>query len=461
MKNLIFLITLFCLTLNLNTKCLYASNIRNKQVNKVIFDKISPYVYEIKTALNEQSAKHSYGSSFVVDKDGLLITNYHVVNQALHESKKYKTFIKINKKIVQAKVVGFDVIHDLALVKVNHKFKDQVKIISNTQKIKQGNKLYSLGIPKDLKLTINEGIMNGYIKIGPYEDILMSSPINSGMSGGPTVNSKGKLIGINVSILMGSDNISFSVPAFFAKKLIERYKKSIKNKKNLNKIHNKYYDKKNLHQEIERQVLISEKILMKDLLNNPKNETINLTGFTVRKTPKYLKCWFNNKDHSKKVYERKSTVCILSKGTYLKENKYFATYEIKLDVLKSKKLNNVLFYDYVNKIFGLRGGYNPIITKKRTDKEFSTRSDCQNDIILNKNNIPFKMSYCLTGYLDYPNLYDIKIKSVSLLKEKKSIILNAAFYGFSAKSIKDFITQWPNHIKSFVKKKVKVKENNK
>ena len=97
------------------------------------------------------------------------------------------------KKTIKADVVAFDIVNDLALLKVPVKFSQVLKVRPGA--VKDGDKIFSIGLPKDLGMSIVEGNYNGILKEGIYENILMSSPINSGMSGGPTLNKNSDVVG--------------------------------------------------------------------------------------------------------------------------------------------------------------------------------------------------------------------------------------------------------------------------
>ena len=298
-------------------------------VSARLFQSVRPLVFQIKTAVSKDSPKSSYGSGWVVDKKGLLMTNYHVISSALQdEDKQYKVFVTIKGKTYQVKVVAFDVVNDLALLKIDYRFRRDLRL--NLKKMKQGQKLYSLGLPKDLNLSIVEGVYNGIIKQGIYENILMSSPINSGMSGGPTVNRKGEVVGVNVSILLESQNISFCVPVHLVTKLLKRYRTQ-----------GEIDLKKGLHKEIERQLTKVQEALMEGIFKS-KGKTKSIGRWTFAPPPHSLKPWSSNENDKNKTVNIRKQVYYLSKASFIKDETYSGSYEIRLQSLKNKKSNGVL-----------------------------------------------------------------------------------------------------------------------
>ena len=118
-------------------------------------------------------------------------------------------------------MLKIDVLHDLALIRIN-KRRDWPPLKISTKTLRQGERLYSLGNPLDLGFAISEGSFNGLVTRPYYSQILFSGAINSGMSGGPAVDESGDVVGVNVSKRLDGEQISFLVPAQFVTALIEQ-----------------------------------------------------------------------------------------------------------------------------------------------------------------------------------------------------------------------------------------------
>jgi len=168
---------------------------------------------------------HALGSGFVIGKNGLILTNNHVVAKA--------TSIKIkfgNGKVYNAKIVGRDPKTDLALVKVKpgSDFPDPVKL-GNSDTIHVGDWVMAVGNPFGLGQTVTAGIISAKGRIigaGPYDDFLQTdAAINPGNSGGPLFNMQGEVVGINTAVIRRGQNIGFAIPISIAKKLLPQLKK--------------------------------------------------------------------------------------------------------------------------------------------------------------------------------------------------------------------------------------------
>jgi S1-C subfamily serine protease len=163
------------------------------------------------------------GSGFVIDKDGHILTNYHVIADArqvevtLHNRKKYK-----------ATVVGTDPVHDLAVIQI--KAPELVPaVLGDSRNLQVGQKVYAIGNPFGLAGTMTRGIVSSIRPVrepnGAYIDeaIQTDAAINPGNSGGPLMNWHGEVIGINTMILSSvqqNSGIGFAIPINTAKAVL-------------------------------------------------------------------------------------------------------------------------------------------------------------------------------------------------------------------------------------------------
>ena len=163
------------------------------------------------------------GSGFVIDKDGHILTNYHVVADArqvevtLHNRKKYK-----------ATVVGTDPPHDLAVIQI--KAPDLVPaVLGDSRNLQVGQKVYAIGNPFGLSGTMTRGIVSSIRPVREPngamidEAIQTDAAINPGNSGGPLMNWHGEVIGINTMILSNvgqNAGIGFAIPINTAKAVL-------------------------------------------------------------------------------------------------------------------------------------------------------------------------------------------------------------------------------------------------
>ena len=174
-----------------------------------VFGKYSDRVVKIHVVEKDSGAKAVIGSGFFVSPSGHIITNYHVISKLIVHPDRYRAeLVETAGEVRALSVIGVDVINDLALVKAEAN--DVPFFTIAAIEPQQGTRLYSMGFPQDIGLSIVEGTYNGLMKHALYKKIHFTAPINPGMSGGPTINASGEVVGVNVSTR--GQEISFLVP---------------------------------------------------------------------------------------------------------------------------------------------------------------------------------------------------------------------------------------------------------
>jgi S1-C subfamily serine protease len=172
--------------------------------------------------------QHGQGSGFILDKTGHVLTNFHVVEGA---DRGIEVTLS-NKRRYNAKVVGTDHVHDLALLQIEAPNLEPVTLADSSE-ISVGQKVYAIGNPFGLSGTMTRGIISSIRTLpaprgsenAPIEDAIQTdAAINPGNSGGPLLNSRGEVIGINTMIASNgadqSSGIGFAIPINTAKAVL-------------------------------------------------------------------------------------------------------------------------------------------------------------------------------------------------------------------------------------------------
>ena len=175
-------------------------------------------------------ARVSLGSGFVIDKDGYIVTNYHVIESARQ--------IEVNfsgDDRVQATIVGVDPSTDLALLKINAQARALTPLpLGDSDAVRVGDAVVAIGNPFGLERTVTAGIVsalqreitapNGYT----IDKVIQTdAPINQGNSGGPLLNTQGEVIGVNSQIEPGNSGtgnlgIGFAVPSATLREVVSQ-----------------------------------------------------------------------------------------------------------------------------------------------------------------------------------------------------------------------------------------------
>lgn len=167
--------------------------------------------------------QRSLGSGFVIDKEGYILTNNHVVEKA--------TTIKVklsDEKEYDARIVGRDPKTDIALIKIDVKQSLPVAVMGDSESLQVGDWVVAIGNPFGLEHTVTAGIVSAKGRIigaGPYDQFIQTdASINPGNSGGPLLNLKGEVVGINTAIVSGGQGIGFAIPVNVAKDMLAQLK---------------------------------------------------------------------------------------------------------------------------------------------------------------------------------------------------------------------------------------------
>lgn len=205
----------------------------DEQNNIEVYKAISPGVVSIKSTSYRQDffggveEGEGSGSGSVIDDQGNILTNYHVIEGA------QKLTVSFGPdKTYPAKIVGGDPDTDLAIIKVDAP-REQLTVVplGDSDKVTVGQKVLAIGNPFGLDRTLTTGVISGLQRPlrarngRPIEGALQTdASINPGNSGGPLLDSRGRMIGINSQILSpgggGSVGVGFAVPVSIAKRVI-------------------------------------------------------------------------------------------------------------------------------------------------------------------------------------------------------------------------------------------------
>ncbi|GLI38789.1 DegQ family serine endoprotease [Geobacter hydrogenophilus] len=171
---------------------------------------------------DREMKQQSLGSGIIIDKDGYIVTNNHVVDNA----EEIKVKLSDGREF-KAKVIGRDSKSDLALIKISSPFRNlPVLPLGDSDKMRVGDWVLAVGNPFGLEHTVTQGIISATGRVigsGPYDNFLQTdAPINPGNSGGPLVNLKGEVIGINTAIVPGGQGLGFAIPSSMAKMVLKQ-----------------------------------------------------------------------------------------------------------------------------------------------------------------------------------------------------------------------------------------------
>jgi S1-C subfamily serine protease len=168
------------------------------------------------------------GSGFFIDPRGYLLTNYHVIESEVDPT--YEGYSRLyirpanrSDEKIPARVIGYDKIFDVALLKVEVQ-PSFVFGISNIQDLQPGTRIFAIGSPGGLDNTITSGIISAtgrrFFQMG--DAMQMDVPVNPGSSGGPLVDEAGRFVGIVFAGIEQFEGINFAIPGYWIRKFLPK-----------------------------------------------------------------------------------------------------------------------------------------------------------------------------------------------------------------------------------------------
>jgi serine protease Do len=169
--------------------------------------------------------QRSLGSGFIIDTDGFIVTNNHVIEDA----DQIKVRLSDDREF-DAELVGRDPKTDLALIKIKDAKGLKALPMGNSDTLEVGTLVVAIGSPFGLEQTVTAGIVSAKGRIigsGPYDDFIQTdASINPGNSGGPLIDMNGEVVGINTAIIASGQGIGFAIPINMAREIITQLKDS-------------------------------------------------------------------------------------------------------------------------------------------------------------------------------------------------------------------------------------------
>lgn len=169
--------------------------------------------------INDRDGKQiATGSGFIIEPNGIIATNYHVISSLLKDQDARIAIKMENGEFTKAeRLISFDESNDVALIKVEGKGLPSLPLAQD-YKPKQGEDIVVIGSPFGLETTVSDGIISSIR--GEDEFLQITAPISPGSSGSPVFNLNGDVIGIATLLIQGGQNLNFAIPAKYIKTLM-------------------------------------------------------------------------------------------------------------------------------------------------------------------------------------------------------------------------------------------------
>ena len=381
-----------------------------------VYDAARPRIIQVRTLLAVAGRQSTIGSGFIVSEDGLAVTNYHVVSQFVLEPRTYRLeYAAPDGGSGALTVLAIDVPSDLAVVRLDrggwHPLEFEPRALDG--RLTKGERLFSMGNPLDLGFTIVEGTYNGLVDKSYDERIHFSGAINAGMSGGPTENAAGRIVGVNVAKRLDGENVGFLVPARKAAALLER----ARNAPPL------ALDK--AREEVGRQL---------DAWQASFHEALLKEGFRpgaygpyrgLESAAPWVTCWAstNADEVPKPRVATHATQCTSGSALFVSDRILTGRLQLSYTYYRAVDVNSFQFAHAVSQ----RTGAYDYAGRRLTGQE------CRDDFIGAgaQGHPPLRATWCMRAYRDFEGLYNVTLLAVTQDRADEALVTQLVMQGVS------------------------------
>jgi hypothetical protein len=297
-------------------------------------------------------------------------------------------------------LMAVDVLHDLAVVRVNREGTGFFQVPDHPVRLTQGQYLYSLGNPLDLGFAISEGSYNGVVTRSFYDQLMFGGPINSGMSGGPSVTSNGTVAGVNVSKRRDGESVSFLVPVKYVQELLRKVESQPAPPKDFNPL-------------IAAQLLEHQRAMVDRLLEEPL--AIKSMGpylVPVRESGQ-LRCWGRSNVKAQTAYTLDAMSCAMESAIYVSSSQQTGHVSMTHQYIRSDNLARLPFATLASELFGagqLGSTTDPRLTKPMCTERF-----------VHTRTLPLRAVTCVRAYRKFEGLYNFTLLTASTNAAESSL----------------------------------------
>ncbi|GLC23933.1 S1 family peptidase [Roseisolibacter agri] len=302
-----------------------------------VFRRFSDRVIKVQVIETGSAAKARIGSGFFATADGHVVTNYHVVSDLILAPERYRAeIVDARGTVTPVRVLGVDVVHDLAVIGAAVRPAAWFPIAES--KAVQGDRLYALGHPEDLGLSIVEGTYNGLLQHTLYPRLHFTGSLNSGMSGGPTIAADGRVIGVNVST--AGNQLSFLVPVERAVALLRGV------------LAPGATPPARTLADVGRQLRDYQELYLRDMFAGP-TKTVDLGPYRLVTQPApFFRCWADATRRPQRPYEQVQHRCSTDDYVFISGDQTSGVVSLRHDLITTTTLNPVRFYALYGTVFG-------------------------------------------------------------------------------------------------------------
>ena len=371
-----------------------------------VFRRHAERVVKVQVVETGSAAKASIGSGFFVSENGHVVTNYHVISDLILAPERYRAdVIDVSGTSHRVTVLGVDVVHDLAVLDVSHRPRSHFSL--EPVRVAQGDRLYALGHPEDLGLSIVEGTNNGLLQHTLYPRLHFTGSLNKGMSGGPTISEDGAVVGVNVST--AGDQLSFLVPTERAAALLQRVQMPGTD------------PPARTLADVGRQLRAYQDVYMRDMFTG-STKTVILGPFRLVTQPApFFRCWADAKRRPQRPYEQVDHRCSTDDYVFIAGDQSSGVVSLHHELISTRTLNPFRFYSLYTTTFGRDN-------TPSGEEEHVTSWKCETRNVRNAG-ARMRTAICVRRYHRLGELYDAVLKVAVLGRRDVGLVSTLTMTG--------------------------------
>jgi hypothetical protein len=395
----------------------------NNVATSDVFRHYADRVVKIQVVETGSAAKATIGSGFYVSDDGEVMTNYHVISKLINSPERYRVeMIDGAGAAHPVTILGIEVVDDLALLGTD--VKQPPHFTLGPVAMAQGARLYSLGHPEDLGLSIVEGTYNGYLPHARQLRLHFTGSLNHGMSGGPTIAEDGRVVGINVAT--EGEELSFLVPVERAAALMKRVSTP------------GVEPPARTLADVGRQLREYQNAYLADMFSGAV-KTVTLGPFHVPTEPApFFRCWADASRRKELPYESVTHRCSTDDYVFIAGEQSSGVITVEHQLISTATLNSLRFFSL----------YTSFFQRDNTpsgEEEHVTSWRCGTRNVHNAGT-PMRAVLCLRRYRKLGELYDAVLKVAVLGHSNVGLVSTLTLSGVTFENVQKLSQRYLEHI---------------
>lgn len=388
---------------------------------RVRLDRARDSIVQIRGFFGAARSSAFHGSGFAVGDAGFIVTNYHVVAEAvLHPRRIRLEYVTSDERTGALQVHAVDVRNDLAIVRAEGLVLPPLRL--RTDIPRTGARAYSIGFPLNLGLTITEGVANGLVTSGFEQRIHYSGAINGGMSGGPALDAGGAVYGVNVSVITGRQLVGFVVPARHIEPLLRRARAPL----------SRTQSPQQTRDMVAQQALAWETMVLDPGPRPVATQTVFGYQLPTQVGPAF-ECSTTGSSETRNRLDTERISCAARAGVLLQTDLEVGSVQFEHRVVRSQGLGPLQFARRVNELAR---------SPARPGSERNVASYACRDALVALDGFDARIATCVRQYRLFAGLYDIAVTVTSVNSDQRAVVSQLELRGVGFEPGMQFVRRY-------------------